>query len=66
MDRNLDDCYFRISRDGKWYNICFSDLSGSERDKAMEGRSVEWLKSLCCHLADQMKLIGEQFDIVGE
>lgn len=66
MNRNLDGCYFRVERDGKWQNICFSDLiPGDERDKVMKGRSAEWLMSLCCHLADTLRCIGDTFDIVN-
>jgi len=65
MDRNLDGCYFRVKRNDKWENICFSDLSKEEREKITENRDVEWLKALCCHLADKLKEIGDQFDIVG-
>lgn len=32
INRELDGCYFRIQRDGKWQNICFSDLTEIERD----------------------------------
>lgn len=64
MNRNLDGCYFRVNRDGKWQNICFTDLTHEERDKVLEGRTAEWLKSLCVYLADVINGIGEQFDIV--
>ena len=30
MDRNLDGVYFRVQRDGKWGNTCFSDLTQEE------------------------------------
>lgn len=66
MNRELDGCYFRVQRDGKWKPICFSDLTESERQKVLDGREAEWLKSLCCHLADQLKMIGDQFDIVNK
>lgn len=65
MDRNLDGCYFRVQRDGKWQNVCFSDLTEEEREKVCEGRSAEWLKSLCYHLADRLKIVGDFCDIVG-
>lgn len=64
MNRNLDGCYFRVQRDGKWQNICFSDLSAVERNKVMENKSEEWLKNLCFYLADVISGIGEQFDLV--
>lgn len=66
MVRNLDRCYFRVQRDGKWQSICFSDLTKDEREDVMNGKGPDWLKSLCHHLADQLTLIGEQFDIVGD
>ena len=64
MNRNLDRCYFRMERDGKWQNVCFSDLSAEERDRVLDGRDVNWLKSLCRYLADRIKDIGDEFDIV--
>ena len=65
-NRNLDGCYFRVARNGKWESICFSDLTEEERQTVLKGRNEEWLKSLCCHLADTIKNIGEQFDIEGD
>lgn len=64
MNRNLDGCYFRVKRDDKWQNICFTDLTHEERDKVLEGRTAEWLKSLCVYLADVISGIGEQFDLI--
>lgn len=63
MNRNLDGCYFRVQRGYKWQNICFSDLTKDERDAILDGKSAEWLRSLVCHLADQIALIGEQLNI---
>ena len=65
MNRELDGVCFRVARDGKWQPICFSDLTAAEREKVCEGRSAEWLKSLAYHLADCIKEIGEQFDIIA-
>ena len=65
MQRNLDGVYFRVKRDGKWQNICFSDLTNEERDKVTANRSDEWLRSLAYRLADCLQEIGNQFDIVA-
>ena len=46
MDRNLDGIYFRVQRDGKWGNACFSDLTQEEMERVMENRDVDWL-NLC-------------------
>ena len=64
MNRNLDGCYFRVQRGGKWQNICFSDLTDEERADVCEGRSAEWLQSLACHLAGCLRTIGDKFDIL--
>lgn len=66
MDRELDGCYFRVKRDEKWENICFSDLTPEEREKVCDGRSAEWFKSLAYHLADCLKLLGDKLDITWE
>ncbi len=41
MNRNLDGYYFRVKRDGKWDNVCWSDMTDEERDKQMTNRSEE-------------------------
>ena len=66
MNRNLDGVYFRVKRDNEWQDICFSDLTEDERNKMMENRSVKWLQSLCNILANKLKDIGDQFDLMCE
>lgn len=65
MDRNLDGVYFRMKRGEHYENVCFSDLTEEERNFVLIDRKAEWLASLCCHLADSLKIIGEEFDIMG-
>lgn len=65
MDRNLDGIYFRAKRNGEWVNICFSDLTEEEREQVCEGRSAEWFRSLAYTLADTIKSIGEDFNLIG-
>ena len=65
MKRNLDGVYFRVKNEnGKWDNICFSDLTDEQKDEVMNGRSEEWLKSMCKTLANVIKEIGDQFDLM--
>lgn len=66
MNRNLDGVYFRVKRDGKWENICFSDLTSAERLDAMKGKSEDWLKGLCIVLSETLQQVGDQFDLVRE
>lgn len=65
MNRNLDGCYFRVLRDGKWEDICFSDLTLEERDEATKDRSDKWFKALAYHLADIIKDMGDKLNIIG-
>ena len=59
MNRNLDGYYFRVKIDGKWDNVCWSDMTDEERDEQMTNRSEEWLKSLCKGLGNVIHKIGE-------
>ena len=63
MNRNLDTIYFRIERDNKWQNICFSDLTVEEMQIVMLEKDKMWLKSICTELANTIKEIGEQLDL---
>lgn len=63
MNRNLDGVYFKVKREGKWVNVCFSDMTEAEMNEVMQNRDVKWLKSLCVILGNTIKDIGEQFDI---
>lgn len=62
MKRGLDGVYFRIGSE----NICFSDLTKEQMYEIMDGRSEEWLKSLCVHLGETIRELGDQFDIMCE
>ena len=64
-NRELDGVYFRVERDGKWQNICFTDLTEEEIEGVVGERSTEWWKSLALILKGVINDIGEQFDIVG-
>ena len=63
MNRNLDSCYFRVKRNNKYVDVCFSDLTADEREIICLNRSAEWFQSLAYHLADQLKFIGEELDL---
>lgn len=65
MDRNLDGIYFRVNRDGKWDNVCFSDLDEPEMIEAMKDKDITWIKSLCIILGKRIKEIGDEFDLAA-
>lgn len=64
MDRNLDGAFFRVKRDGKWKNVCFSDMSTEERLEVLKDKDIEFVKRLCLIMADELKQIGDEFDII--
>lgn len=66
MDRNLDGVYFRVKRGGRWGNVCFSDMTPQEREEVIGERPAEWWKTLACILADTLRQIGDQLDLMGE
>lgn len=61
--RNLDSYYFRVNRDGKWRNICFSDLTDEERNQVGLNKSAEWWKSFGIGLSDRIRNISDQIGL---
>lgn len=74
MQRNLDGVYFRVEREGRWRNVCYSDMTATERKSVvydrMSGRSLgeqaDYYRRLAELMADTLYDMGEQFGIVGE
>lgn len=74
IQRNLDGIYFRVKRDGKWQNICYSDMEQAEKDDVARKRAetstpaeqAAWWRSMADLLADRLYDMGEQFGIEGE
>ena len=72
--RNLDGIYFRVQRDGKWQNVCYSDMTQRERGeiarKKMENSTpaeqAQWWRSMADLLADQLYDMGEQLGVMCE
>lgn len=64
MNRNLDSIYFRVERNGKHENVCFSDLEPNEIEEIGAGRSAEWWKNVALHLKQQLNIIGEACNLV--
>lgn len=70
--RELCGIYFRVKRDGKYENICFTDMTEEEQRKILDDDlllSEEDLCNLCLRLAQVVRNLGDRFDIsaaVGE
>ena len=63
MNRELDGCYFRIVRDGVGQSVCFTDLTKEERTALLADKDEQFLRNLCCSLADRIQELG---DIIEE
>ena len=74
MQRNLDGVYFRVQRDGRWQNVCYSDMTPKERDEvackraehATPEEQAAWWRSMADLLADQLYDMGEQLGVMRE
>ena len=72
--RNLDGIYFRVQRDGKWQNVCYSDMEQRERDEIASRRAetsttseqAQWWRSMADILADQLYDMGERLGVMCE
>lgn len=59
MNRELDGCYFRIIRDGVGQSVCFTDLTKEERTELLADKDEQFLRNLCCYLADRIQELGD-------
>jgi hypothetical protein len=64
--RNISGIYFRFKNEetGEMENRVFEDLPPEYQDKMMEGRTIEWTKSLAKQLANSLRDVADKFDIV--
>ena len=44
----------------------FLEADAEDVFEYLKDKNCKWLKTACCHLADQLKAIGEQLDVRGE
>lgn len=65
-NRNLDGCYFRIRRGEKYENLCFSDLTRDEQEELLKDKSPEYIQGLAILLAETLRQIGDQFNLIGD
>jgi len=64
--RNLDSVYYRVIRDGRHVNRCFTDLTESEQDEIMAEYNAEQLRRLCRYLCISIRQIGDTLDLVRD
>ena len=62
--RNLDDVYFRVKRNGKYVNRCFTDLTVTEQHEQINQFDEASKLSMCIILANALRVVGDQLDII--
>ena len=63
MNRNLDDIYFRIERNGKFENVCFSDMTEFEQREVLKDRPIRFVTEVALEMAKRLHEIGEELDL---
>lgn len=63
VERKLDGAFFRVKRDGKWVNRCFTDMTEREREDVMDGRSESWLRQMVAILAGSLRDLGDRLNV---
>lgn len=64
--RELCGIYFRVERDGKFEDVCFTDMTELEQKRAIYDFSPEALRNMCIVLAGVVRNLGDMFDISAE
>lgn len=64
--RELCGIYFRVERNGKYENICFTDMTEKEQLATLNGLSFEASKKMCMWLARIVRNLGDMFDVGAE
>lgn len=50
--KDLCGVYFRVKRNEKWENICFTDLTRKEQEDVLKGKELPFVKELVYILSD--------------
>jgi len=66
LERNLDGIYFRIKRDDKWMNLCFTDLTEEEREEVLKDKSQDFILQLALAMAKRLREVGDQLGLQCE
>lgn len=63
MNRNLDGIYFRIERNGKYENLCFSDMTEEEQREVLKDKPRDFILGVALGMAKRLHEIGEELDL---
>ena len=62
----LDTIFVRVQRDGKFNNICFTDLTENEQRAFLGDLNERALERMCLILAKTLRTIGEEARLMGQ
>lgn len=60
MDRTPDDLCFQIERDGKWVNVCLSDMTRWERMGVLTSKDKAYHFEVINRLCDEIREISKR------
>lgn len=61
--RNLDSVFVQVTRNGRVYNRCFTDLTDGEQKEYLQTLSTEGLECMCMLMAGAVRGIGDLFGL---
>lgn len=61
--RGIDGIYYRVNRNDKQEDVCFTDLTVDEQKRMLETLDNEALKKTCLILADTVRAVGDLYNI---
>ena len=64
-ERNLDDIFYRVVRNGKALSLCFTDLTEQEQTEILAGYDRDASQRMCRILAKTLRAIGDQLGLTG-
>lgn len=59
---NLDRNIFKVRRNGEDMEVCFSDLSETEKDIVLSSKQTIFLRQLCRDLAKELRSFAEEVE----
>lgn len=60
--KKLDGIYYEMRDVDGWLKTAFEDMSDEEMDMIFEGKSDEWLKTMCKILGHALYHVGDLYD----
>ena len=64
--RHLDGVYCRVMRNGNACSVSFTDLNHEEQEEFLQTLTPEGIKKMCFILAETLRDIADQFNVVAK